>query len=359
MTALQPSRVPEESDTGASLAALHARIAPRFRRREVRERVYRYLTALVESAGRRTGRQLAAAAREGRPDGMQRLLRDANWDAEALRDDLREYVVEHLGDPEAVLVILEAGFEKRGQASAGVARQRVGGSRTPLNCQVRIFLGYASRRGTAFLDRALYLPPPWHDDWEQRAKAHIPPSIGKQSKAEIGRELIERALASTVPHTWIYRDVPYGGTVASVSGLPISLASTCWESPRPASRWFTTTRGIRVVLKTCWLGFDHVSGSLLSAMMLEVRAEPTSGHACAYRQAIRKGGSGGSWCGVTKRVPEQTPFSGPSIAAAPAWKTSFTSWMHVAGSTAPSAGRAQGLVLTSTRCAGGMRGIDT
>ena len=93
-------RVTPEDDTCAAFAALHARIAPRFRRREVRERAYRYLAGLIEPAGRRTGRQLAAAAGEGRPDGMRRLLRDANWDADTLRDDLRDYVVEHLGDPE-------------------------------------------------------------------------------------------------------------------------------------------------------------------------------------------------------------------------------------------------------------------
>lgn len=197
-------------DPDAALTALHARIAPRFRRREVRERVYHYLAGLIGPIPRRTGRQLAAHTGEPRPDGMQRLLTTARWDPDALRDDLQAYVVEHFADPQAVLVIAEMGFKKRGTASAGVARQEVGASGQPVNCQLGVFLGYVSRFGTAFLDRALYLPPEWHEDTDRRKRAHIPEGAGTQSKGQIARTLLERACAASVPHAWVVTDAPYG-----------------------------------------------------------------------------------------------------------------------------------------------------
>src|SRR5829696_7354016 len=157
------------------LAALHARIAPRFRRPEVRARVGRYLSGLLAPVERRNGWQLAEAIGERTPDGVQRLLRTARWDAEAVRDDLRAYVVEHLGDAEAVLVVDETGFLKQGTKSVGVARQYSGTAGRIENCQIGVFLAYAGARGRAAIDRALYLPREWCDDPERRAAAGVPP----------------------------------------------------------------------------------------------------------------------------------------------------------------------------------------
>src|SRR5918998_2505699 len=145
----------------AGLDALHARIAPRFRRAEVRARARRYLAGLLGRAERKNGWQLAEAAGERHPRGVQRLLDAAQWDADAVRDDLRAYVVEHLGDPGAVLVVDETGFLKKGPKSVGVQRQYSGTAGRIENCQIGVFLAYASAAGRTFLDRELYLPKEW------------------------------------------------------------------------------------------------------------------------------------------------------------------------------------------------------
>jgi SRSO17 transposase len=138
------------------LDRLHERIAHRFRRVEVRARVRRYLAGLLERVDRKNGWQLAEVIGEAGPQGVQRLLTTAVWDADAVRDDLRRYVVEYLGDgPSGVLIVDETGFPKKGVCSCGVAPQYCGTLGRPANCQVGVFLGYASVHGMAFLDRAL------------------------------------------------------------------------------------------------------------------------------------------------------------------------------------------------------------
>ena len=122
------------------LTALQARIAPRVARPEVRRRAGRYLAGLLAPVERRNGWQLAEHLGERSPDGVQRLLRTARWGAEAVRDDLRSYVVEHLADEGAVLVIDETGFLKKGTKSAGVARQDSGTAGRIENCQIGVFL---------------------------------------------------------------------------------------------------------------------------------------------------------------------------------------------------------------------------
>ena len=152
--------VPDEVTTlehwSESLVDLHARIAHRFRRVEVRERVRRYLAGLLARVERKNGWQLAEAIGETDPHGVQRLLNEATWEADGVRDDLRAYVVEHLGDPASgVLIVDETSFLKKGRHSCGVARQYCGTVGTTANAQVGVFLAYASDRGTAFIDRAL------------------------------------------------------------------------------------------------------------------------------------------------------------------------------------------------------------
>ena len=138
------------------LADLLQRIAGRFRRMEVRERVRRYLVGLLDRVERKNGWQLAEAIGEAGPQGVQRLRNAAVWDADAVQDELRTYVVEQLGDDNSgVLIVDETGFLKKGANSCGVARQHVGTAGDTVNAQVGVFLVYAARKGAAFIDRAL------------------------------------------------------------------------------------------------------------------------------------------------------------------------------------------------------------
>ena len=143
---------------------------------------------------------------------MQRLLNAADWDAEAVRDDLRAYVVEQLADERSgVLVIDETGFVKKGTKSAGVARQYSGTAGRRENQQIGVFLLYASDRGAAFIDRALYLPDEWMGDAARRAEAHIPKQVGFATKGEVARDLLARAFAAGVPARWVVGDTIYSG----------------------------------------------------------------------------------------------------------------------------------------------------
>lgn len=194
----------------ANLDALHAQIAPRFHRPEVRARARRYLDGLLACIERKNGWQLAEALGERTPDGVQRLLNAARWDADAVRDDLRDYVVTHLGDAGAVLVVDETGFLKKGTKSAGVARQYSGTAGRIENCQIGVFLAYASCHGQAFIDRALYLPKAWVADERRRQEAGIPDSIGFATKGDLARAMLARAFAAGVPARWVTADEVYG-----------------------------------------------------------------------------------------------------------------------------------------------------
>ena len=154
-----------------ALEELHGRIAHRFARSEARERMQRYLRGLLGRAERKNGWQLAEAIGEADPQGVQRLLNAAKWDADLVRDDLRDYVVEHLGDKDSgVLIVDDTGFLKKGKKSVGVARQYTGTAGDTVNCQVGVFLAYASKKGAAFVDRVLYLPSEWVQDTDIDAR---------------------------------------------------------------------------------------------------------------------------------------------------------------------------------------------
>src|SRR5215204_2348147 len=195
----------------AGLGALHARIAPRFGRAEPRRRALAYLRGVLGPVERKNGWQPAEAAGARTPDGMQRLLASADWDADAVRDDLRAYVVEHLGDEEAVLVVDETGFLKKGTKSAGVQRQYSGTAGRLENCQIGVFLAYASARGRTFLDRELYVPKEWATDRERRQEAAVPDTVAFRTKPQLARAMLERALDAGVPAAWVTGDEIYGG----------------------------------------------------------------------------------------------------------------------------------------------------
>ena len=210
-TLLEREAVLEEAQNWeAGLRELHGRIAHRFSRSESRQRVRAYLQGLLGSVERKNGWQLAEYAGDATPDGVQRLLGVYHWDADAVRDDLQGYVVEHLGDPGGVLVVDETGFLKQGKKSVGVKRQYSGTAGKVENCQIGVFLAYGSKGGRAFLDRELYLPQVWAEDWERRREAGVPEEVSFRTKGQLARVMIARAVASAVPFGWVAGDTVYG-----------------------------------------------------------------------------------------------------------------------------------------------------
>jgi SRSO17 transposase len=189
---------------------LCTRIAPRFGRIEPRRRARAYLQGLLAPLERKNGWQLAEAAGDATPDGVHDFLSRMHWDADAVRDDLRAYGVAHLGDPEAVLVLDETGFLKKGSKSVGVKRQYSGTAGRIENCQIGVFLAYASRHGHALIDRALYLPETWAGDAARRAEAGVPESVGFATKPKLGQAMLARAFAAGVPCRWVVGDSVYG-----------------------------------------------------------------------------------------------------------------------------------------------------
>jgi SRSO17 transposase len=204
------AEIEEVQAWAAGLEAVHARISPRFARAEPRRRALAYLRGLLGNVGRKNGWQLAEHAGEATPDGMQRLLATADWDPDLVRDDLRAYVVEHLGDLGAVLVVDETGFLKKGTTSVGVQRQYSGTAGKVDNCQLGVFLAYASSRGRAFIDRELYLPKAWTEDPERCRAAGVPEQVGFRTKPQLAQLLLERALEAGVPASWVTADEVYG-----------------------------------------------------------------------------------------------------------------------------------------------------
>ena len=159
---------------------------------------------------RKNGWQLAEQAGDATPYGVQRLLSTYIWDADLVRDDLRDYVVEHLGDADGVLVVDETGFLKKGNKSAGVQRQYSGTAGRIENCQIGVFLAYAGAKGRTLLDRELYLPQVWAEDRELRREAGVPEAVGFQTKPRLAQRMLERALESGVPFGWVAGDEVYG-----------------------------------------------------------------------------------------------------------------------------------------------------
>lgn len=188
------------------------RLSARFARSEVRDRARDYLLGLLSTVERKNSWQLAEVAGDATPYGLQHLLGRANWDAEEVRDDLRAYVSEHLGEEGAILIVDETGFIKKGNKSVGVKRQYTGTAGKTENCQVGVFLAYASERGQAFIDRELYLPEEWAKDQGRREQAGVPERIGMRTKPELAREMLQWALEAGVKAAWVVADSVYGDT---------------------------------------------------------------------------------------------------------------------------------------------------
>ncbi len=194
----------------SSLRDVKARMRPLFRQDRVAASAGSFIDGILGDERRKTGWMRAEAAGDSGPWRQQAILGRGNWDADALRDIVRDYALETLADPDAVLVIDETGFLKQGHASCGVARQYTGSAGKITNCQIGVFASYVSRHGHAFIDRALYLPKAWADDRMRRSKAHVPDAIEFSTKPSLACAMIQRALASNVPFSWVAADSVYG-----------------------------------------------------------------------------------------------------------------------------------------------------
>jgi SRSO17 transposase len=191
---------------------------------------------------RKTGWMRAEAVGDPGPWRQQAILGRGRWDADALRDVVREYALETLSDGDAVLVIDENGFLKQGKASYGVARQYTGSAGKITNCQIGVFASYVSRHGHAFIDRALYLPKQWTDDRRRLKAAHVPNNVEFATKPQIARRMITRAIAAKVPFSFVATDTVYGtGMIEAllrnagkgyVLGVAANRVFHSWDKPQ-------------------------------------------------------------------------------------------------------------------------------
>jgi SRSO17 transposase len=194
----------------SSLRDVKGRIRPLFQQERMAASAGLFLDALLGLERRKTGWMRAEAAGDPGPWRQQALLGRATWDADAMRDVVRDYAVETLSEPDAVLVVDETGFLKQGRAWCGVGRQYTGSAGKITNCQIGVFAAYVSGKGHAFIDRALYWPKAWTDDPVRRAAAHVASATTFATKPQLARAMIARAIAAGVPFAWVAADSIYG-----------------------------------------------------------------------------------------------------------------------------------------------------
>jgi SRSO17 transposase len=227
----------------SSLRDVKARMRPLFTQERVAASAGAFLDGLLGDERRKTGWMRAEAAGDPGPWRQQAILGRGRWKADDLRDIVRDYALETLADDDAVLVIDETGFLKQGKASCGVARQYTGSAGKITNCQIGVFACYVSRRGHAFIDRALYLPKAWTDDPARMKAAHVPEKTAFATKPALAVAMIERAIAAAMPFAWVAADSVYGvgaveGTLRRAGkGYVLGVASnhsvTSWGKTKP------------------------------------------------------------------------------------------------------------------------------
>ncbi|WP_425414544.1 IS701 family transposase [Salinispora cortesiana] len=194
----------------AGLDDMFALIAGCFSRVEPRRLAFAYIRGLLASLERRNGWTLSEQAGRRSPNAMQEMLYSPCWNPDQVRDDVRDYLIEYLGDPDGVLIADDTGFVKKGVCSAGVQRQYSGTAGKVENCQIGTFLAYASPRGRALIDRELYLPRSWTQDPDRCVRAAVPEDLGFATKPEQAKAMIERAVAAGVPFAWFTADEAFG-----------------------------------------------------------------------------------------------------------------------------------------------------
>ncbi|MEU3078786.1 IS701 family transposase [Streptomyces laurentii] len=272
------------------MAGLHARFAHRFGRSEPRERALDYLQGLIAPLEKKNGWTLSEQVGQLRPDGVQRLLNLSDWDENAVRDDIRDFVVETIGRPDGVLICDDTGFLKKGTKSAGVQRQYSGTAGRTENSQIGTFLAYASAAGRALIDRELYLPASWTDDRDRCRAAGIADEVPFATKNEHFRQMVQRAIDAGVPFAWVTADEAYGQVkrtrfwleqrrIAHVMATKVNdtVITTRWGEERvdrliaalPRQRWKRISGGqgahgeriydwARIAIRPCWEdGFGH------------------------------------------------------------------------------------------------------
>jgi len=189
---------------------LNQRFAPHFKRVETKQHAQDYLQGLLSSVERKNGWQIAEQVGDRTPYAIQHLLGRSVWDADSVRDELQDYVTQHLGHREGVIVIDETGFLKKGNQSVGVQRQYSGTAGRIENCQIGVFLSYATADGYTFLDRELYLPKSWTEVPERCRQAGVPDTISFATKPQLARQMLHRVFEAQLPHAWISGDEVYG-----------------------------------------------------------------------------------------------------------------------------------------------------
>jgi len=210
----------------SSLRDVKGRIRPLFSQKRVATSAGQFLDGLLGGEPRKTGWMRAEAAGDSGPWRQQAILGRGRWDADALRDIVRDYALETLADEEAVLVIDETGFLKQGKASCGVARQYTGSAGKITNCQIGVFASYVSRHGHAFIDRALYLPRRWTDDPQRCAQAGVPAERGFATKPQLVIDMLDRALAAGVPFRYFTADSVVSRPSTLVFNRSVTLKDT-------------------------------------------------------------------------------------------------------------------------------------
>jgi hypothetical protein len=256
-----------------------------------------YLQGLLSGWERKNGWQLAEWMEEAAPYRVQHLLDRARWDADAARDKLRHYVVEELSSPDAVLIVDETGFLKKGLHSAGVKRQYSGTGGRIENSQVGVFLCYGSDPGAALVDRELYLPQEWAEDPERRREAAIPETVEFATKPELARQMIERALDAGAPCGWVAADEVYGHD---------SQLRRFLEGRQMAYvlAWLPTSAcGKRIVCNLGWMQLrgvcPHLHGSAFPPVSAARANGSMIGRCCNCRN--RMVGLGRFWCGAASK----------------------------------------------------------
>ncbi len=305
------------------LAALKARIGRVLRRRELRETGAAFLDGLLSGIERKTGWLMAEQSGAERPYRMQSLLGRSRWDADQLRDEVRDYAVASLGDADGVLIVDETGFIKKGDHSAGVARQYSGTAGRIENCQVGVFLAYASRFGQTLIDRRLYLPESWTEDRARCARASIPETVAFATKPKMARAMIEAALDAGVPCAYVLGD--------SVYGADSSLRRMLENRHQP---YVLAVRGAHAMRRGGDRGFEPTSPEELAgelapgdwAVMRREKARrghgSTTGPASAAHGRRARASSIGFWSAENDRNQPRRPTTSSSPRPGPPWLNS-------------------------------------
>jgi SRSO17 transposase len=278
------------------------RVAGRFARVELRRRAKAFVRGLLADLPRKNCWTIAEHVGDASPDGMQHLLARAVWDADGVRDDVRALLIEHLGDPDAVLVVDETGDLKKGSHTVGVGRQYTGTAGKVDNAQVAVYLAYATDTGHGVIDRELYLPQGWTDDPARCRAARVPDEVGFQTKPELARVMLERALEAGVPAGWVTADEVYGNSPAlrgwlETRQLPYVLAVKATEPlPSPSGLPTAAARLAEQIPPECWLRISAGQGTkgrrwyAWSRVALDSASAPTGwGRWLLVRRSLRTG----------------------------------------------------------------------